>query len=119
MMKDQALDTFWNSFGWDAYDELSIPDDTPLPYITYESATDRIENVLTLSGSLWFRSTSWAEIEEKAQEVSDALNWITPVDGGYLWITPGTPFSRRLVEPTDKMIRRINIMIHAEFLTAT
>lgn len=121
MMKDSALYTFWAGFGWDAYDELSIPDDVPLPYITYESATDTFDNVLTLSGTLWYRSESWAEIEAKAQEISNALNpgfWKTPCDGGYLWITPGTPFARRMTEPTDKMIRRINIMIHAEFLTA-
>ena len=121
MMKDSALYQFWASFGWDAYDELSIPDDVPLPYITYESATDTVGNVLTLSGTLWCRSDSWAEIEAKAQEISNKINpgfWSLACDGGYLWITPGSPFARRLVEPTDKTVRRIAIMINAEFLTA-
>ena len=121
MTKDEALYSFWSSFGWKAYDELSIPDKKQLPYITYESATDKLGNVLTLSGTLWVRSQSWTEIESKREQIEEALNrngfWKCACDEGYLWITAGTPFARRMTEPTDKNIRRINIQIHAEFLT--
>jgi len=61
MDKAQAINSFWSSFELKAYEQNSVPDGAELPYITYETATDSIENVLPLTASLWYRTTSWAE----------------------------------------------------------
>ena len=123
MDKAQALHHFWSSFGLPAYDVTTVPDNAKPPYITYNVATDSLDRVLPLSGTLWYRSTSWSEISAKAEEIADAIARqgfvIYPVDGGYLWIVKGTPFAQRLREENDDQLRRIYINITAEYLTAT
>ena len=124
MDKWQAINTFWNSFGIPAYDSSSVysGEDSPeTPYITYDAQTGALNQVLTLTGSLWYRSTSWKEISQKADEIAEAIGTgykILNVDGGYLWIVRGQPFAQRMSEPEDDMIRRIYIIANAEFLTA-
>lgn len=125
MDKAQALHQFWSSFGLKAYDESSVPtaDKAPdFPYITYRVVTDSLENALALDGSLWYRSTSWQEIEKKADEIAHRLAdkgyHIMTIDHGYVWFHKGTPFAQRMSDPEDDMIRRIYINVTAEFLTA-
>ena len=122
--KWQALNNFWNSFGWNAYDENSV--DTgefspSLPYITYSAQIGSVGQILSLTGSLWARSSSWKSVSDKADEIAAAIGYgysIQAVDGGYLWITKGQPFAQRMNEPDDPEIKRIYIMLNAEFLTA-
>lgn len=122
--KFKAIQDFWSSFGLQAYDENSVPsgDSAPLfPYITYSASTDSIGNDIPLTGSLWYRSASWAAISQKAAEIERFLyehNSPIEVDGGYLWIKRGSPFAQRMGDDSDDMIRRIYINITAEFLTA-
>lgn len=124
MNKWQAIDDFWNSFDWNAYDENSV--DTglnapSLPYITYEAQTGAIGQVLTLTASLWDRSTSWKSVSDKADEIAERIGYgyeISKVDGGYLWIVKGQPFAQRMSDPEDSEIKRIYIILNAEFLTA-
>lgn len=124
MTKDEAIQQFWSSFGLTAYDANTVPtgEDAPsLPYITYEVQTDSIGAILTLTGSLWYRSPSWRAISAKAEEIAEFIGYgyhKIAVDGGYLWITKGQPFAQRMSDPEDDMIRRIFIMLNAEFLTA-
>lgn len=122
MDKAQALNLFWSSFGLPAYDETTVPDDAEMPRITYNVATDSLNNVLPLSASLWYRSKSWEDITKKSEEIAEAITghgYISyPIDGGYLWIVKGTPFAQRMRDDNDDMIRRIYINITAEFLTA-
>lgn len=124
MDKAQALHKFWSSFEIPAYDENSVPYDETrpqMPYITYETKTDSIGNTLMLSASLWYRSSSWAEITKKADEVAGFIGYghkIMPLDQGYLFITKGTPFASRMVDENDIMVKRMIINIMIEFLTA-
>ena len=122
MNKNQALYTFWSQFGLTAYDETTVPKKAVLPYITYEAETDSLGKILTMSGSLWYRSPSWTAIDAKAQQIEKTLKeygfWITPITGGYLRINAGEPFAVHMKEPNDDTIRRIKINIEAEFLTA-
>lgn len=121
MDKAQAFHAFWSSFGWKAYEQTTVPDNAPAQYITYEYAEGYIGDTLALSASLWMRSTSWTEIEQKAQEIGSAVGLggkVLNYDGGKLWITRGATFSQRLEEPTDRSIRRIVININAEFISA-
>ena len=126
MDKAQALQAFWSSFGIPAYDQSTIPnadsaDHRPQPpYITYRVAEDSLGNPVLLSGSIWYRSTSWAEIEQKAKQIAEYIGYghkILKIDGGYLYITKGTPFAQRMSDEDDS-IRRIYINLMVEYLTA-
>lgn len=121
MNKPQAITKFWESFGWTAYDESSVPDDAMLPYITYEVQTDSLDGELMLTASLWDKSFSWRDISLKADEIEKAIKehgFISMrIDDGYLWIRGGRPFATRMNTQNDTL-KRININIIAEFLTA-
>lgn len=121
MDKAQALHNFWASFDLPAYDETDVPDDAVMPYITYNVATDSIDSVVPLSASLWYRSTSWAEISRKSEEIARKVSEhgyvISKVENGYLWLVKGQPFSQR-VSNNDPDIRQIYINVTAEYLTA-
>ena len=120
MNKSQALYNFWSGFKLPAYDENSVPDDVALPYITYSDITDSLGNVVQLSASIWDRSNSWERISLKADEVAEKIGkngyHIITIDGGYVWLTKGTPFAQRMGDP-DKEIKRIYLNVQAEFLT--
>lgn len=123
MDKVQAIDEFWNSFGLPAFDENTVPPDEDLtyPYITYNVSTDSLGNMIPLSASLWYRSTSWADITHKAEEIAQAVKtqrMPVKIDGGYVWFVGGTPFAQRMSDPNDDMIRRIYLNVSAEYLTA-
>lgn len=121
MDKAQALHTFWSGFGIPAYDENSVPDDAVMPYITYTVATDSIDNPVPLTASIWYDSTAWDTISQKAEEVAETVgkqgHLSIPVDGGYLYMTKGTPFIQRMPDTSDT-VKRIYINIMVEFLTA-
>ena len=123
MTKEQALHQFWSGFGLTAYDEQTVPtaDDAPqLPYITYEVVTDNLNHPVSLSGSVWYRSTSWTEVTEKANQIAEAIGYghkTINIDGGYMYLTRGTPFVQRMADEDDS-IRRIIVYITCEYLTA-
>lgn len=122
MTKAQALYQFWSGFDLPAYDTYSVPDDAVMPYITYETAEDMLGGVLPLSASLWYDSRSWSEITAKADVIAYFItNTHRPIpisQGGYLWITRGSPFMQRMNDPAKDTIKRIYININAEFLAA-
>lgn len=121
MDKEEALQAFYASFGWPAYDENTVPDEAELPYITYEVSTDNIGTVVFLSASLWDQSTSWEAVDQKAKEIAAYLgnHGITlPYDGGAIWMTRGSPFTQRLADDDDA-IRRIMFNLQAEFISET
>lgn len=120
MTKEKALHEFWSSFGWAAYDENTVPDNTQLPYITYPVAVDSIGTNVALSASLWMRSKSWVGVTEKADEINQYIGMggiMVHYDGGAVWIRRGQPFIQRMSDEDDG-IRRIYINITAEFESA-
>lgn len=126
MDKWQAQQTFWNGFGWPAYDDQTTftEDDLPaFPHITYESADGSFGTATTLSVSLWNRSTSWAAIKQKADEIKDALSGggaLVPAESGYIWysIPEASVFSRPTASgSSDELVQRIMLTVSAEFLS--
>ena len=119
MDKLQTLHTFWSGFDLKAYDETSVPDNAKLPYITYEVSNDEFGNTLFQSASLWYRSSSWAAITEKEQEIAEYITRggrMLKYDGGAIWLQKGTPWAQRMDDPSDEMIRRIVLSIIVEYL---
>lgn len=122
MDKEQAIHQFWSSFGIPAYDENTVPDSAVMPYITYSVSTGSLDDFMSLYASLWYRDTSWEDIVKKKEQIARYVGEegfvCIPVDGGYLYISPGRPFSQRMSDPSDNMVRRMYINLDAEFLTA-
>lgn len=119
MDKAQALYNFWAGFSLPAYDENRVPEDAAFPRITYETNTDSFGAEIPLAASLWYKSTSWAEITQKAAEISRYIGMggkIINIDGGALWIKRGSPFAQRTSGENDS-IRKIALNISAEFFT--
>lgn len=129
MDKAQALHSFWSSFEWDAIDEQSAYDTNtiedlgdPDKYITYEVISANFGDPVTMTASLWHRSTSWATITQKADEIASAIGYggkIVEVDDGRLWIKQGRPFAQRMAAEVGYDMRRIVLNIEVDFLTAT
>ena len=122
MTKTQALHQFFSSFGLKAYEENSVPDLTTLPYLTYTNEIDSLNHDCMIICNLWYRSTSWKEILEKADEIARRVkshgHVSIPFDGGYLYIKHVLPFAQTMEEPSDKMIRRVYINITVEYLSS-
>ena len=120
--KWQALNAFWNSFSLNAYDENTVPDDAVMPYITFNGATDSWDYDVPTTASIWYRSSSWASISQKAEEIAKAIGehgyYITPIDGGYMVIKKGNVFAQRMNDPDDDGVRRILLSVLINYLTA-
>ena len=53
MDAEQAIHSFWSSFGLTAYDENSVPDTAELPYITYSLSYDTFDHQVSMVANLW------------------------------------------------------------------
>lgn len=121
MTKAAAIYQFWASFGLPAYEENSVPDTSTFPYITYQLVTDIFENEVILTGSIWYRDTSWLSVNTKAEEISQAIGLggkFIDCDGGKIWLKRGSPFAQNMGDDTDDLIKRKYINLSAEFFTA-
>lgn len=121
MDKAQAIDGFWNSFLWPAYDEGTVPESAGYPRITYNVVMDELDRPVAMYASLWDYSTSWERVSKKAAEISQAITKIwppaLPFDDGRIYITKGSPFAQRMTDEDD-MVRRIYINISVEYFSA-
>ena len=117
--KMQALNSFWNGFGWKAYDENTVPEEAPLPYITYEAVSDDFGHEVALTANLWERSSSWAGVTAKEKDIA---SYITR--GGVLvqygtaafWLKKASPWAQRAETNGDADVRRIILNISIEYL---
>lgn len=119
MTKEEAYHGFMSGFDWVAYDANTVPEDAELPRITYSFAFSEFESSVAMSASVWDRSTSWATVTEKADDIFDEIGLggkIVPFDDGALWIKRGTPFAQRMSDEQDN-IRRIYLNFEVEFFT--
>lgn len=115
----QVLQAFWSGFDLPAYDENTVPDEAALPYVTYEVSDDYFGEDRQLSASLWYHSTSWADITAKEQQIAEFIGRggrMFAVDGGAIWLKRGNPWAQRMAEPSDAMVRRIVLSYEIEFI---
>ena len=121
MTKAAAIYQFWNSFGLTAYEENTVPDDATFPYITYQLVTDSFDREVQVTASLWYRSESWTAINAKTDEISQKISRggkIISCDGGAIWLKRGQPFAQSMGDESDDLIKRKDLNITAEFMTA-
>lgn len=123
MTKAGAFHNFWSSFGLTAYEENAVPtgENKPsFPYLTYQLALDSFNYEVQVAVSLWYRSTSWLEINAKEREITAAIGrdgTFVPCDGGAIWIKRGHPFAQNMSDNSDSLIKRKYLNIMVEYLT--
>ena len=117
MDAEQAIHSFWSSFGLTAYDENSVPDTAELPYITYSLSYDTFDHQVSMVANLWYQSTSWKAKTNKMQEISEGITQsgkVIIIDNGYLWIKRGSPFGQRMGD-VENNLKRMLINVSAEY----
>jgi len=103
----QALDTYLNGFGLDAYAEDSVPDNAEFPYITYRVVDPEWHQKATFYVRVWFRSTSNADLLEKADQITGDIGEgkRLPFEGGLLVLWAESPKVQVMVDPNDRAVR--------------
>ena len=120
MDKWQAQHEFWNSFGIPAYEEHSVPDGAPFPRITYESAMSTFENLVSVTASIWTRSTSWETADITANNIEQYIKAMgcPEIQGGRYRVFIGdTTFAQRMDDPQDDQVKRIVLNVTFEYMT--
>lgn len=119
MTREKVINAFWSGFGLKAYDETTVPDMEPFPYITHEGALDTFGNEVAQTASVWDRSTSWSGVYDVLTLVERALpkgGVIVPYDGGAVLIRRGDPWAQRMADSTDDMVRRLLLNYTVEYI---
>ena len=114
----QAQYNFWSRFGIDAYEEHSVPDGAPFPYITYQTVTSNFSDSVSVSASIWTRSYSWETADSISDNIQEFLKdggVLQPYDNGTIWITPNPTFSQSMNDPNDDVIKRKIISVTYHF----
>lgn len=118
MDKFQAQQSYWSSFGYKAYNELTVPEDAKLPYLTYQLVDGSLDGALTASGSLFMRGTSWSPICKAVDDMEKLVDRQIPIKGGAMKVRkPIANFAQPLNDPSDTMIRRMVLSVEIEFIT--
>lgn len=122
MDKYQAIQSFWSGFGWDAFNEHTVPDNafnTRDGYITYAVTEAEFGYPVQTNASIWQRSAGWTGVLTKAKQIERELSnggKLIPCDEGVIWIKMGAPFAQTLMD-VDDSVRRVYLTLEVEFLT--
>lgn len=120
MDKWQAQTDFWNSFDVPAYEEHNVPDKAAFPRITYEAATGVFESLISITASIWTRSTSWATADALADRIERYIKGMgcpEIKDGRYRVYIPDGTYARKMDDPNDDQIKRIVLNVTFEFMS--
>ena len=114
-----AQKVYWSSFGMPAYQELTVPDDAKMPYITYQTANGQLGGVVNVSASVYYKGTSWAAIMQEVSQMEKVIDRSVLIDGGIMKVRkPLSNFAQPMSEAGDTKIRRILLTVEIEFLSA-
>ena len=96
----KALKTFVSSFGLPAYTSQTVPKDVSLPYLTYPLTEPEWNQKATFYIQGWFRSTSNAELTEKADQILREIGTGITIntESGYLVIYPESPLVQLMTD---------------------
>lgn len=120
MNRWQAQHEFWSSFGMPAYEENSVPVGAEFPYITYQSVSGGFSEILSVSASIWTRTTSWSTATAKADEIEKYIRSMgyPKIEGGRYRVYIGdSTFAQSMGDPNDAQIKRILLNVLFEFMT--
>lgn len=121
MDKTQAIDAFFSSFGWPAFDENCVETENERFYITYEAATGSDGELILTNPALYGYTNSYEKLEKKAAEIYNRMITMRPpsipIDGGRLVILPGSPEFSRRIDSGSAEWKKIVMQIYLAFLT--
>jgi hypothetical protein len=120
MTKDAALYSFFSGFGITACASTAVPSDIVFPYLTYTPIYDAWGGEpVSLTVNLWYYGASEKPANEKAQEISQALEGgkVLQCDEGFIWLHRGTPFCQNIAQEDNNNIKGRYLNITAEYLT--
>lgn len=117
MTKVATLHSFFESF-LKSYESNTVPDDAQFPYLTYDLASDGFGSAVQMNVSLWYRSTSWVDINNMTERIYEkvAHGILLKCDGGGILVRSDTPFAQNMGDPSDNMIRRKFIRLIVEYI---
>ena len=122
MDKQQAMQTFWESFGIPAYNEVQIPEEADINqgYITYQKIFGDFESTVYPTAAIWTRGTSWRQADDLENRISAALEggYTLDTDSGHIQINKGSPFSQQITEDQDRLVKGYRLTLQMEFLSA-
>lgn len=122
MNKHSAIQAFFSGFGLDAFPSISVPtgSDAPsFPYVTYTAPTDCDMGRVVVTASLWYRSTSFVDLNAKVEAISEAISTASVIecDEGAVIVRRGSPWAQPMGDDSDNMIKRK--ILTFEFMYAT
>lgn len=120
MDRYQTQYAFWSSFGVEAYEENSVPDEDEVefPYITYQAMASPFDDNGGVTASIWDRSTSWLTADTLADAIETRLKdggQVISYEGGVIWITADSPFAQNMGDPDDDRIKRKRLAVVLHF----
>lgn len=119
MTKPQAIFTFFNSFGLEAYPMTAVPDGQKFPFIVYEGNIGNTGDQISISAQIWMHTDSEALLNDKAEEISERIGMggnVIHHDNGTIWIKRGNPWSIPITHQTDNTTKGRALNIELEFI---
>lgn len=110
-----ALYQFASGFAWDAYPEMSVPENASLPYVTYTLQEYEWLEQGMLQLRLWYKGEDYVTINSKIDEIELAVRdgKTVATNRGKLVIYKGSPFCQ--FQPSDEVnlkIAYLNFLVH-------
>lgn len=112
----KALYQFFSGFGIPAYTEYNPPDDAELPYITYQQIEPNWRDSGTLYARVWYRSTSYAEINAKVDEIRRAVGEGIglPTPGGAVYLSKAPMFAQNMPMEGDDTLKVVYLLFNID-----
>ena len=123
MTKDAAIQSFFESFGLNAYPAMSVPasgsERPEFPYIVYTVPTGYGLSHVSANASVYYRSENMVNLNAKVNEISEAVGdgYKIKCDNGGLVIRKRDPFAEPLGDDSDDMIKRKVLFFDILFAT--
>ncbi len=102
----KTLKTFFSSFDIPAYADGSVPENTQLPYITYQLVEPEWDEQASLLCQVWYRKNQLTALLTKADQIVAAIaeGAVFKQDGGYVAIYPSTPLLQTLTDDDSQRV---------------
>lgn len=118
-----ALYDFWSGFGIPAFVEGTVPDKLPdgtpvvMPYITYRLAQPEWDEPMSMYARVWYRSTSFAGLAAKVDQISDVLKsgYSVSDNGFYMALMKDSNFCQYMIDDSeDGMVKMayLSLIMH-------
>lgn len=107
----RTLYNFWASFGLPAWHQDTVPEEAPLPYITFQVASGEALSATILSATAWFRDEGQgvnaqiaAVLDQIAAAVPNSGTVLKTADGYMALYRNSGTFQSYVQDETDKSV---------------